>query len=76
MRVVGDFTSALAEALGADPKAKAGKPTEMKDGETQKSGAFVVDPPLNRVLPRVMVDGPFGSASEDFYKYVRSHDIR
>ena len=27
------------------------------------------NPPLNRVLPRVMVDGPFGSASEDFLKY-------
>lgn len=25
--------------------------------------------PLNRVLPRVMIDGPFGSSSEDFYKY-------
>jgi NADPH oxidase len=27
------------------------------------------NPPLNRALPRVMVDGPFGSASEDFLKY-------
>ena len=29
---------------------------------------MVVPPPLNRTLPRVMVDGPFGSASEDFFK--------
>jgi NADPH oxidase 2 len=28
-----------------------------------------VNPPVNRVLPRIMVDGPFGSASEDFLKY-------
>ena len=27
------------------------------------------NPPINRVLPRVMVDGPFGSASEDFLNY-------
>jgi len=28
-----------------------------------------VNPPVNRVLPCIMVDGPFGSASEDFLKY-------
>lgn len=28
-----------------------------------------MNPPVNRVLPRVMVDGPFGSASEDFLNY-------
>ena len=28
-----------------------------------------VNPPVNRVLPRIMVDGPFGSASEDFLRY-------
>jgi len=35
-------------------------------------GRFVgtdVNPPVNRVLPRIMVDGPFGSASEDLLKY-------
>lgn len=59
IRVVGDFTAALAKAVGCD-----------LDNE---KGAVVVgtntNPPLNRVLPRVMVDGPFGSASEDFLKY-------
>lgn len=29
----------------------------------------VNNPPINRTLPRVMVDGPFGSASEDFLNY-------
>jgi len=28
-----------------------------------------VETPLNRYLPRVMIDGPFGSASEDFNKF-------
>jgi len=27
------------------------------------------NPPMNRTLPRVMIDGPFGSASEDFLKF-------
>lgn len=29
----------------------------------------VNNPPINRTLPRVMVDGPFGSASEDYLNY-------
>ncbi|KAH8109128.1 NADPH oxidase isoform 2 [Phellopilus nigrolimitatus] len=63
IRVVGDFTGAFAKALGCDFDSKDAK-------ETEKSGAGkVVPPPVNRVLPRVMVDGPFGSASEDFLKY-------
>jgi NADPH oxidase len=59
IRVVGDFTSALAAAVGCDFDSKSDSNEEGK----------VVTPPLNRVLPRVMVDGPFGSASEDFLKY-------
>ncbi len=46
IRIVGDFTTSLAEALGCD----LGRPAEK--GEI---GAEVVQPPLNRVLPRVMV---------------------
>lgn len=60
IRIVGDFTSALAKALGCDFDSK-----EEKSGGEGK----VIPPPVNRVLPRVMVDGPFGSASEDFLKY-------
>lgn len=60
IRIVGDFTSTLAKALGCDFDSKA---------EKGKEGAVVVPPPLNRVLPRVMIDGPFGSASEDFLNY-------
>jgi NADPH oxidase len=64
IRVVGDFTKALAKAVGCDFDTK---------GSKGDSGGKVVgtvsNPPLNRTLPRVMVDGPFGSASEDFLKY-------
>jgi len=67
IRIVGDFTGALAKALGCDFDDK-------KKGEKgEPEGPIVVgtqaNPPLNRLLPRVMVDGPFGSASEDFLKY-------
>ena len=66
IRVVGDFTTALAKALGCDFDSK-------KETELSVTGGKVVgtntSPPLNRTLPRLMVDGPFGSASEDFLKY-------
>jgi NADPH oxidase len=62
IRVVGDFTSALAKAVGCDFETTGTKP----GGKVLGTAA---NPPLNRVLPRVMVDGPFGSASEDFLNY-------
>src|SRR5262245_24038619 len=61
IRVVGDFTSALAKSVGCE--------FESKSEKESPAGGKVVPPPLNRVLPRVMVDGPFGSASEDFLKF-------
>ncbi|CAI4217565.1 unnamed protein product [Parascedosporium putredinis] len=70
MRVVGDFTKAVAKTLGCEFERKA--PGEKKDtsqvvGVDGANGE--VDPALRRVLPRVYVDGPFGSASEDVFKY-------
>ncbi|KAJ4487563.1 NADPH oxidase [Lentinula aciculospora] len=63
IRVVGDFTTALSKAVGCDFKSK----------EKTEAGGKVIgtdtNPPLNVTLPRVMVDGPFGSASEDFLNY-------
>ncbi|KIK63583.1 hypothetical protein GYMLUDRAFT_162846 [Collybiopsis luxurians FD-317 M1] len=63
IRVVGDFTTALSKAVGCDFKSK----------EKAEAGGKVIgtdtNPPLNVTLPRVMVDGPFGSASEDFLNY-------
>ena len=58
IRIVGDFTSDLAKALGCD--------FDAKDEKSGKQVTGAANPPVNRVLPRVMVDGPFGSASEDF----------
>jgi len=66
IRVVGDFTSALAKAVGCDFDSKDGKEASTAGG---KVVGTATNPPINRVLPRVMVDGPFGSASEDFFKY-------
>lgn len=52
---------ALSKALGCD-----------FDKKEKDDTSLVVDskanPRMNRPLPRVMVDGPFGSASEDFLK--------
>jgi NADPH oxidase 2 len=70
VRAVGNFTKALAQALGCQFK---------KEGERPKTMASVVsvdrktkgdiDPTIRKVLPRVYVDGPFGSASEDVFKF-------
>ena len=64
IRVVGDFTRELAKSLGCDFDAR---------GNSEKAGGKVVTSAtnvrFNRVLPRVMIDGPFGSASEDFLNY-------
>jgi predicted ferric reductase len=71
IRVVGDFTKALAKAVGCDfeTKEKGGKGGKGGDVDGGKVIGTVANPPLNRTLPRVMVDGPFGSASEDFLNY-------
>lgn len=61
IRVVGDFTGALARAVGCD--------FDTKEKGDEKDTSKVVSQALNRVLPRIMVDGPFGSASEDFLNY-------
>lgn len=58
IRVVGDWTTAFAEAVRCrfDVKGDA-------DDTTAESTSHAV------TLPRIMVDGPFGSASEDFAKF-------
>lgn len=40
-----------------------------KGAEGGKVVGTSTNPPLNRTLPRIMVDGPFGAASEDFLNY-------
>ncbi|KAF8452547.1 NADPH oxidase B [Boletus edulis BED1] len=66
IRVVGDFTTALAKSLGCDFDSKKGN--EVNAGSGMVVGTNT-NPPLKRTLPRVMVDGPFGSASEDYLNY-------
>jgi len=65
IRVAGDFTTALSKAVGCD----FGKKDSKEKGGNGTVIGTDTNPPLNRTLPRVMVDGPFGSASEDFFKY-------
>ncbi|GAA5845561.1 hypothetical protein JCM5353_006754 [Sporobolomyces roseus] len=62
IRVVGDFTRSFAETLGCKV---------LKKGEQLNAdeGAQIVPLSFSRVLPRIMVDGPFGSASEDVFNY-------
>lgn len=71
IRVVGDFTREFAKSLGCDFDKKSGGKGE-KSEKGAAGGRVVgtdVSPSVNRILPRIMVDGPFGSASEDFLKY-------
>lgn len=66
IRVIGDFTTALAKAVGYDFDVKEDKgdiPAGGKVVGTNTNHPKVVN------LPRVMIDGPFGSASEDFLKF-------
>ncbi|KAK3990859.1 ferric reductase NAD binding domain-containing protein [Cladorrhinum sp. PSN332] len=66
MRVVGDFTRQVAETLGCEFDKKKGESSKVVGVDQQNDE---VDPALRRVLPRVYIDGPFGSASEDVFKY-------
>jgi hypothetical protein len=67
VRCIGDFTKALARTVGCD--------FERQNTDSEVIGIntadekSTTDPSLNRVLPRVYIDGPFGSASEDVFKY-------
>ncbi|KAF2196385.1 hypothetical protein GQ43DRAFT_476373 [Delitschia confertaspora ATCC 74209] len=58
IRMVGNFTKAFGKALGCDLDRKAG-------GEKDRNSVE----PLRKILPRVYIDGPFGSASEDVFKF-------
>ena len=64
-RVVGDFTKKLSAALGCEWERKGDKGGSIVKSIDEDG----VDPSLRRVLPRVYVDGPFGSASEDVFKF-------
>ncbi|KAJ7138147.1 NADPH oxidase [Mycena epipterygia] len=62
IRVEGDFTTALAKAVGCDFESKKGEKGE-------EAGSTVVNTSVSRTLPRIMVDGPFGTCSEEFLNF-------
>jgi NADPH oxidase len=66
IRVTGDFTRTLAKAVGCNFPTKEGKEDIPAGGKVVGTNAdyFKIS-----TLPRVMVDGPFGSASEDFLNF-------
>ena len=72
MRCVGNFTKALAKSLGcsferaAEAKGQQGAAVVSVNDKIAKGD---IDPSIRKVLPRVYIDGPFGSASEDVFKY-------
>ncbi|CAG8568609.1 3572_t:CDS:2 [Dentiscutata heterogama] len=67
IRVVGDFTEALAKKLGCDFEEEN---FSKKNRDCIKSQIEGIDiSALKKNLPRIMVDGPFGSASEDVFKF-------
>jgi len=72
IRCVGNFTNALAKALGCNFE---GGTENDKDAsavisvDKESSSKGDVDPRIRRILPRIYIDGPFGSASEDVFKY-------
>ncbi|RMZ78039.1 hypothetical protein DV737_g4118, partial [Chaetothyriales sp. CBS 132003] len=71
VRMVGNFTKALGKALGCeDPKDLAGK--KERSAVVSMAATAGRNPDgfgLQKLLPRVYVDGPFGSASEDVFKF-------
>ncbi|KAG9249183.1 ferric reductase NAD binding domain-containing protein [Calycina marina] len=73
MRMVGDFTKAVGKTLGCEidrpkPGAKVDA-SQVVSVNKNGPGSEKADPAIRRVLPRIYIDGPFGSASEDVFKY-------
>ena len=73
---MGDFTKSFAAAVGCNFDKSKQKSTDKSGadptavvGVNSQSADDDVDPKLRRVLPRIYIDGPFGSASEDVFKY-------
>ncbi|KAI0257478.1 NADPH oxidase [Lactifluus subvellereus] len=70
IRQVGDWTQALGERVGAGPSVVAAlTQAAMKGGERDEKADFVeLDPAsVNRALPPVRIDGPYGAPAEDVF---------
>ena len=67
MRCVGNFTNSLAKSLGCSfEKLDEGKKLPRK---SRIINDFERDAAVSRILPKIMIDGPFGSASEDVFNF-------
>jgi predicted ferric reductase len=60
--MVGNFTKAFGKALGCNTE----RPKPGEKGEKSENSNEIA---LRQILPRVYIDGPFGSASEDVFKF-------
>ena len=71
VRCVGNFTKALGKALGCqfERAGEKGPESSAVIGIDDRVASSGLDPAIRKILPRVFVDGPFGSASEDVFKY-------
>ena len=72
MRMVGDFTKGVGKILGCEidrPKLGGINASQVVSINKNDGSSDNVDPAIRRLLPRVYVDGPFGSASEDVFKF-------
>ncbi|KAI9845677.1 MAG: hypothetical protein M1838_001660 [Thelocarpon superellum] len=67
IRCVGDFTKALAGVLGCNFEDKSGG--SAVTAVNKDTAGVDVDAAIRRIMPKIYVDGPFGSASEDVFKY-------
>jgi predicted ferric reductase len=68
VRAQGNFTKALASVLGCQfDKVRPKTMASVVSVDPKTKGD--IDPTIRKVLPRIYVDGPFGSASEDVFKF-------
>ncbi|OQV04709.1 hypothetical protein CLAIMM_09557 isoform 2 [Cladophialophora immunda] len=67
IRMVGDFTKALGRVLGCQGL----KSNEEKSAKYSEAVSTIDENgmKLTKLLPRLYIDGPFGSASEDVFKF-------
>ncbi|KAI8847949.1 ferric reductase NAD binding domain-containing protein [Chytridium lagenaria] len=72
IRVAGDWTTAFAKRLRCnwddEKKGKKGGDAKEEEGEKKEEGP-ILGKAAESILPRVMVDGPYGAASEDVFNY-------
>ncbi|CAG8544477.1 30705_t:CDS:2 [Gigaspora margarita] len=69
IRVVGDFTEAFAKKLGCNFEEEEKLLKKDRDYIKSQCEGIDISSALQNILPKIMIDGPFGSASEDVFKF-------